>query len=281
MKTIQNSSFDEERAFYGERGIRCLKVNIDGPSDGESAFKECSDVTVEGCYFNLRYPFWHDDGVKILDCEMTPLCRAALWYSENIEILNSKLCGIKALRECKNVKIENCGITSSEFGWMSEGVTMKSCRAEGEYFMLRGENLNFTHLDFWGKYSFQYIKNAHFENCKFDTKDAFWHAENVTVKNSLIKGEYLAWYSKNLTLENCKIIGTQPFCYCEGLKLINCEMEECDLAFEKSSVEASVTGRIDSIKNPKSGFIEAPSAGEIILDYDTECELRIPAGARR
>jgi hypothetical protein len=162
---------------------------------------------------------------------------------------------------------------------MSKNVKMTDCRAEGEYFMFRGEELEFSKLDFNGKYSFQYIKNATFENCNLDTKDAFWHAENVTVKNSIVKGEYLAWYSKNLTLENCKIIGTQPFCYCDGLKLINCEMAECDLAFEKSSVEATVTTHIDSIKNPIKGYIEAPSAGEIILDHETDCAIRVTVGA--
>lgn len=278
MKFIDGGRFDEERAFYGEEKIVARGITIDGPADGESAFKECGDVCVEDSLFNLRYPFWHDKKVRINECQMTQTCRAALWYSDNVEILDSKLHGIKALRECRGVKISGCDIVSAEFGWMSGDVEMKKTRAEGEYFMLRGENLGFSELDFHGKYSFQYIKNATFEDCNLDTKDAFWHAENVTVRNSVVKGEYLAWYSKNLTLENCKIIGTQPFCYCEGLKLINCEMHECDLAFEKSEVMATVTTHIDSIKNPKSGYIEAPSAGEIILHYETECDIRVPLG---
>ena len=276
MKFIENGSFDEERAFYGEEGICAKGIRIDGPGDGESAFKECADVSAENCYFNLRYPFWHDRGARIVKCEMTPTCRAALWYTEDVCISDSVLHGIKALRECRRVKIEKCDIISAEFGWMSQNVEMKNSRAEGEYFMLRGEDLDFSEFDFKGKYSFQYIKNATFENCRLDTKDAFWHAENVTVRNCIVKGEYLAWYAKNITFENCKIIGTQPFCYCDGLKLINCEMENCDLAFEKSTVEATVTTHIDSIKNPTAGYIEAPSVGEIILsDARAKCELRI------
>ena len=88
----------------------------------------------------------------------------------------------------------------------------------------------------------------------------------MTVRNSVIKGEYLAWYSDGLTLENCKIIGTQPFCYCKNLRLINCEMIDCDLAFEKSEVEAEITTPVISIKNPKSGRITVPEVGEIIRD---------------
>ena len=99
-----------------------------------------------------------------------------------------------------------------------------------------------------------------------DTKDAFWHSKNVTVKNSVIKGEYLGWFSEGLTLIGCKIIGTQPLCYCKGLKLIDCTMENCDLSFEYSEVDAEVKGSIDSILNPKSGTIICDGVGKVIND---------------
>ena len=84
----------------------------------------------------------------------------------------------------------------------------------------------------------------------------------------MIKGEYLAWYSDGLTLENCIISGTQPFCYCKNLRLINCEMHDADLCFEKSDDEASITTPVISIKNPRSGTISVPAAGELIFDDD-------------
>ncbi len=281
MTRITDKTFDEERALYGSRDIWVENCAFDGPADGESAFKECRNVKAEHCFFNLRYPFWHDHGVQIRDSEMTENCRAALWYSEQIEITGTKLHGIKALRECSDVKMEDCHILSPEFGWSVRGLTMRRCTAESEYFMLRAENLRFSQVDFKGKYSFQYIRDALFENCKFDTKDAFWHAQNVTVKNSLVKGEYLGWYSDGLTLENCKIIGTQPLCYCKNLKLIHCEMLEADLCFEKSEVQADITTPVISIKNPRSGCIRLPAVGEIIRDEEEakgEVILRPAAG---
>ena len=81
MKIIENKTFDQERAFYGENGIHVSDCRFDGPADGESAFKEGADIEVENCYFNLRYPFWHDRRLKITYCELTELCRAAIWYS--------------------------------------------------------------------------------------------------------------------------------------------------------------------------------------------------------
>lgn len=133
--------------------------------------------------------------------------------------------------------------------------------------MMRSFGLRFTNVRMKGKYSFQYIKDSVFEDCTFDTKDAFWHAKNVTVRNCTVKGEYLAWYCENVTFENCRIIGTQPLCYCKGLKLIDCEMEGCDLAFERSEVEATITTPVVSIKNPLPGSrIIVPEVGEIIRD---------------
>ena len=277
MKIYENQTFDEERALYGSRGAEVVNCRFDGPADGESALKESRDVTVRDSFFNLRYPFWHDTGLTISGSEMTPLCRAALWYTEDVRITGTKMHGIKALRECADVVIEGCDIISPEFGWSVRGITMKNTSAESEYFMLRSERLDFHNVTLKGKYSFQYITDSTFTNCHFDTKDAFWHAKNVVVKDSTIKGEYLAWYCENVTFENCTIIGTQPLCYCKGLKLLNCKMIGTDLAFEKSEVEAEITTTIDSIKNPKSGTIHAAGIGEIIMD-DPEAEGQVVAG---
>lgn len=266
MKIIENQQFDQERALYGSRDIYLKNCAFDGPADGESALKESSNIRLDHVFCNLRYPFWHDRTITITDSEMTELCRAAIWYSQDIAISGTKLHGIKALRECSDVVMEDCDICSPEFGWSVRNIEMRRCTAESEYFMLRSENLRFSEVRFQGKYSFQYIEQAVFDHCNFDTKDAFWHAKDVTVRDSVINGEYLAWYSDGLTLINCRITGTQPFCYCKNLKLVNCEMIDTDLCFEKSAVEATITTPVASIKNPAAGHIRVPAVGAVIRD---------------
>lgn len=269
MQTLTNKQFEEERALYGMEDLLLKNCFFDGPADGESAVKECQNITAQSCFFNLRYPFWHVHTLNISDSTMTENCRASLWYSDHISIKNTKMNGIKALRECKDIVIENCDINSPEFGWSTHTIEMKNTKVISEYFMMRSSELNFKNVNFTGKYSFQYIENATFDHCSLNTKDAFWHGKNITVKNSTVKGEYLAWYSDGLTLINCKIIGTQPFCYCRNLKLIDCKMIDTDLAFEKSDVEATITTPVQSIKNPHTGYIEVPSVREIIMDDPT------------
>lgn len=276
MKEIKNQRFGEERALYGINNTRILNCRFEGEEDGESALKEARDFELKDSYMDLRYPLWHDENVVIDGVTMTENCRAALWYTHNVEIKNSHLLGIKALRECGEIQIKNTEIVSPEFGWRSKNIEAKGIQVQGEYLFFEAKNLKLKDMQFKGKYSFQYVEDMLIENSNLDTKDAFWHSENVTVKNSVVKGEYLAWYSKNLTLIDCKIIGTQPLCYCENLKLINCEMIDTDLSFEYSDVEATIKGSIDSVKNPKSGFIEADEIKETIITADT----KYPANAK-
>lgn len=265
-RVYTDKRFGEERALYGLKDVKLVRCSIAGEEDGESALKECGAVVAEDSFFDLRYPFWHDRSVEITNSELTPNCRAALWYSKNIRISGSTLHGIKALRECKNAEIRDSDIISPEFGWSTDGILFENTHAESEYFCLRAKNIRARGLDFTGKYSFQYVENAEFDNCSFNTKDAFWHGKNIVVKNSKVKGEYLAWFAKDITFINCEIIGTQPLCYCKGLKLVDCKMTDTDLAFERSEVTATLTAPIISIKNPYAGSITVPEVGEIILD---------------
>ena len=276
MQIIKNGKFEEERALYGSNELRLINCSFDGDLDGESALKESSDIIAEECFFNLRYPFWHVDRLILDNCEMTELCRAALWYSDGITVKNSRLHGIKALRECRNICISDSSIKSPEFGWFSKNVKIQDSDASGEYFMFKGEEIRMSGVSFTGKYSFQYISNSVFENCVIDTKDAFWHARDVVVKSSVVKGEYLAWYSENVTFENCVIYGTQPLCYCKGLRILNCEMHGADLAFELSEVDATLTSPIISIKNPIKGRISLPAVDEIINDVkEASCVIDV------
>ena len=277
MRIIENKNFPEERALYGVNEVELKNCTFQGEEDGESALKEARNISLKDCYMDLRYPLWHDENVSLERVEMTANCRAALWYSQRVAVKDSKLHGIKAIRECADIELLNTSVISPEFGWRNHRIVGKDVSVESEYAFFESSHINFNNLRLKGKYSFQYVHDLVIENSNLDTKDAFWHTKNVLVKNSTIKGEYLAWYAENITFENCTIIGTQPLCYCKGLTLKNCKMIDCDLSFEYSDVNADIVGEITSVKNPKSGNIVADGYGEIILTDDSKvrCEAQI------
>ena len=274
MTEFRNQTFDAERSLYGLRGAQVENCVFSGPADGESPLKECSSVTVSGCTFDLRYPFWHVTTGNISDCVLSEKCRAPLWYDNNITMSSCRILGVKAFRECNLVRIDSTEAVSEEFGWKCRNITLKNVNLTSVYPFFECSNMDADNLTMTGKYSFQYTNNITISNSHLTTKDAFWHSNNVTVTDSVIEGEYLAWYSNNLRLVRCEIRGTQPFCYATNLTLENCTLVNCDLAFEKSRVNADILGNVTSIKNPLRGKITVDSVDEIIMD-DPEAKGKI------
>ena len=266
MKKISNKIDDKERAFFGLFETEFDNIKIDGPADGESAFKECKKIVINNSYFNLRYPMWHVTDLKVKNSVLTNTCRAAFWYCKNVSIKDVKSEGIKGIRECKKVSMENSDFLSDEIFWRVNNIKVYNSKIEGVYGFFQSENIDVDKLIFKGKYSFQYVKNVTITNSILDTKDAFWHSENVTCINCVIKGEYLGWYAKKLTLIDCEISGTQPLCYVNDLKMINCKCIDCDLSFEYSSVNGNILGDVVSIKNPLSGVLKISGKTTYIKD---------------
>ncbi|MDR0348997.1 MAG: DUF3737 family protein [Tannerella sp.] len=265
-KVIRNQFFEGERPLFASKDIRIENVKF---YPGESAVKECRNVEAYRCEFMCKYPFWHNDNTLVEDCLFTVYSRAAIWYSKNIRMINSRVDAPKMFRELDNLYLENVKLScAGETMWNCRGMKLRNVEARGgDYIFMNGTDIDIDGFRLQGNYSFQDVKNAVVRNAKLDSKDAFWKTEHVTVYDSEINGEYLGWYSKNLKLVNCKISGTQPLCYCTNLVMENCTMAaDCDLSFEDSTLKAVINGSIASIKNPAGGYVMADSVGEIIID---------------
>ena len=266
MNIIKNKKTDIERAYYGTKDTYFECIEINGIRDGESAFKESSNIQCYDCKFFLRYPFWHNSNLEVKKCTFASTARAAFWYDKNVNIDFSFSQGVKAFRECENITMTNSDFDSEEIFWRCNKINVSNSHVGGMYAFFQSKDITLKQVNFTGKYSFQYVENMNIDTCSLDTKDAFWHSKNVTVYNSTIKGEYLGWYAENLTLVNCHIEGTQPLCYVKNLKLVNCTFTNCDLAFEYSEVNGNINGTIVSIKNPLSGKVTIDCMPELIQD---------------
>ncbi len=279
METISNQYFEGERPLYCRRdGLKLEGVKI-GP--GESSLKECANIEAVNCEFAGKYPFWECDGFTIRNCVFREGARAALWYTRGCRMYDTLVEAPKMFRRISDVFLENVRMPmAQETFWDCSDIRLRNVETrDANYIFMHSENIDIDGYTLYGNYSFQYVKNAVIRNANLQTKDAFWESENITVYDSVINGEFLAWYSKNLRLVRCRIGGTQPLCYCENLVLEDCTFEpDADLAFEYSSVQATVNGHIVSVKNPRSGSIKAGSIGEVILDENIKapgnCEIQ-------
>ena len=175
----------------------------------------------------------------------------------------------KNFRRCRGVNLQNVNFpNAAETLWNCEDVTMEHVTAKGDYFAMNSQNMVLRDFQLVGNYSFDGVKNMGIHNARMLSKDAFWNSENVTVYDSFISGEYLGWNAKNLTLINCTIESLQGMCYIDHLVMKNCKLLNTTLAFEYSTVDAEITGKIDSVMNPSSGVIRADSIDELIVEAD-------------
>lgn len=266
LKKVSNSEFGGERALFAVENLELENCTF---HVGESALKRSANITARHCRFEGKYPFWHADGFVVDHCEFTPGARAALWYSRNVHMTNTRVDAPKMFREMDNIELTNVEIPDAqETLWSCRGVKLRNVSVKNaDYLFMHSANIDIDGYRQQGNYSFQYCHNVEIRNAVIDSKDAFWETDSVTIYDSELSGEYLGWHSKNLTLVRCKINGTQPLCYCRNLTVIDCEFgPECDLSFEDSEVKATVTNAIVSVKNPRTGSIRALSIGEVILD---------------
>lgn len=240
---------------------------------GESALKECSNIEAVRCRFEGKYPFWHVDGFVVKDCLFTEGARAALWYSRGLEMSDTLVEAPKMFREMDGIRLKNVQLPNAlETLWMCRDVELDNVQVEkADYLFFHSSNIRIRNYRQQGNYSFQYCKNVEIRNAVIDSKDAFWNTEDVTVYDSELTGEYLGWHSRRLRLVNCKISGTQPLCYAHDLVMENCTMApDADLAFEYSSLHATIDSPVHSVKNPRTGSIAARSYGQIILDENVK-----------
>lgn len=266
METFERKIFTGERALFGARDLTLTDCIFE---DGESPLKESAGLTLRGCSFRWKYPLWYGHDISLRDCVLTDAARAGIWYTENISLTDTVIEAPKTFRRARGINLTNVTMTNAaETLWACRAITLQNVSAKGDYLLMNAEDVTADRLLLNGNYAFDGAKNVTLRSSKLFTKDAFWNSEDVTVYDSYITGEYLGWNAKHLTLVNCTVESLQGFCYIDRLTLQNCKLINTTLAFEYSTVDADITGAVDSVLNPAGGTIRADHIGQLTIDRD-------------
>ncbi len=265
-KEIRQEHFKGERPLFNQNDLCIYDTIFD---EGESPLKESSDIELVNSMFKWKYPLWYSKNISVKDCTLFEMARAGIWYTKNISVENTLIEAPKNFRRCTGVTLKNVDFPNAgETLWQCDGITMERVTAKGDYFAMNSSNIKINDFKLVGNYSFDGAQNVEIHNAKMLSKDSFWNSSNVTVFDSFISGEYLGWNAKNLTLVNCTIESLQGMCYIDNLVMKNCKLINTTLAFEYSTVDAQINGKIDSVINPSGGTITADHIDELILEKD-------------
>ena len=269
---MENKKELHQQVLTGERSLfqgHDLEIYDTIFGDGESPLKESRDIALYNSVFRWKYPLWYSRDIKLRDCVLAGTARAGIWYTDRLSAVDTSIEAPKTFRRCRELSLENVTMPdAAETLWSCDGVRIDRVCAKGDYFAMNSRNMEIDGLELFGNYPFDGAENVTIRNSRLLSKDAFWNTSNVTVSDSFISGEYLGWNSRGLTLVNCTIESLQGLCYAENLTLKNCRLLDTTLAFEYSTVDAEIIGRVDSVKNPSGGRIAADSIGELILEED-------------
>lgn len=265
-KEIRQGYFTGERALFQAENLRLIDSIF---ADGESPLKESRNIELAGNLFKWKYPLWYAKNIRAKDCTWFDMARAGVWYSDHITVEDSAIEAPKNFRRCRDLTLRNVTLpNAAETLWHCDGAVLEKVTAKGDYFAMDSRNMVLRDVTLYGNYSFDGVKNMEIHNSKLLSKDAFWNSENVTVYDSFISGEYLGWNAKNLTLVNCTVESLQGMCYIDNLVMKNCKLLHTTLAFEYSTVDVEISGKIDSVFNPSSGVIRADSIAELRVEKD-------------
>lgn len=266
MKKIGQERLTGERALFAARDCEIEETIFD---DGESPLKESRNISLRACMFKWKYPLWYAKEIDVRDSTWFDMARAGVWYSEHVRVTDCAIEAPKNFRRCHDLTLRHVSFANAaETLWECDGVTLSDVTAKGDYFAMNSRNMTVDNLTLYGNYSFDGCRNLTVRNSRLLSKDAFWNCEDVRAENCFISGEYLGWNTKRLTLVDCTVESLQGLCYVEDLVLRNCRLLNTTLAFEYSTVDAEIVGRVDSVKNPTSGRIVADEIGELILESE-------------
>ena len=264
MKKEIRQIYTGERALFASHDLHLVEATFE---DGESPLKESSNLLIDNSLFRWKYPLWYCNDVTVNDSTFFDTARAGIWYTNNIALNHCVVHSPKNFRRCKGLTLNNVTIPNAmETLWNCDDVKLHSVTANGQYFGMNCKNIEADHFVLTGDYCFDGAENVTVRNAKLLSKDSFWNSRNVTVYDSFISGEYLCWNAENVTFVNCTIESLQGLCYVKNLKLVNCKLINTTRAFEYSTVDADIIGKVDSVVNPTSGVIVADAFDSITVD---------------
>ena len=166
MEIIKDIFYEGERPLYASNKLRIENIKF---FPGESALKESSDIEAFDCTFMCKYPFWHNKNVLIENCLFTVYSRAAIWYSQNVKMVNSKVEAPKMFREIDGLHLKNVKLTdAAETCWNCRDIEFYDVEVKkGDYIFMNNNNIKIDGFKLQGSYSFQDAKNVEIRNASY------------------------------------------------------------------------------------------------------------------
>lgn len=166
----------------------------------------------------------------------------ALYASEDVKIVNCRFegpaDGESALKECRNVVVENCYCDLRYPMWHCDNLVVENtvqtenCRAALWY----DNNIKLKNCTLGGIKAVRECTCVTIENCTIDSPEFGWRSSGIVIENSSIISQYAFFESRNITADGLKLEGKYTFQYIENSTFKNCRFQTKDAFWHAKNV---------------------------------------------
>ena len=146
--------------------------------------------------------------------------------------------GESALKEARNVKLENCSFSLRYPLWHVERFHLHDSKMDDKtraaiWYARDGK---ITESDLGGIKALRECSNIHLRDCNVVSQEFGWKCDTLTLADCKIESEYLFLDSKNVTLEHVQMKGKYSFQYMENLEIRDCYLDTKDAFWHSRNV---------------------------------------------
>lgn len=166
----------------------------------------------------------------------------ALYASENVKIVNCRFegpaDGESALKECRNIVVENCFCDLRYPMWHCDNITIantvqtENCRAALWY----DNGVTIENSDLGGIKAVRECKGVDIKNCKINSPEFGWRSADIRIENTYINSMYAFFEAKNIEADGLELEGKYTFQYIENSKFRNCKFQTKDAFWHSKNV---------------------------------------------
>ncbi len=265
----------DPRALFGARRAELSDTRF----SGIEALNRAGELSLTDSTFSSPLPLSHVTDAIIRGCTFEEGAVSPLRAARTVTLQG---CTMNAPRGCEmseSITIDACRITSSAFGEKSVEMTLSDTVLSGEACLSYAVDLSVSNIDLTSNGAMRYAAGGTIDFSTLTGEDLLFGAKNITISDTVLDGSRIGWYSENITLDHCVISGQRPFAYAKNLRLIDCALDpSCTDAFERSTLDATLRGKLHSVRNPAHGSIIADELGEVVFDdtaaIGTDCMVK-------
>lgn len=166
----------------------------------------------------------------------------ALYHLTNADVLDCDFAGPadgeSALKEARNVHLENCSFSLRYPLWHAEGFQLhdsrleESCRAPIWY----AKDGTITDSDIHGTKAIRACRNLKISDCTITSEEFGWKSSGITVTDSSLHAQYLFFDSRDVVLDKVEMSGKYSFQYMENLTIRNSVLDTKDAFWHAKNV---------------------------------------------